>query len=91
MLKKDKEGFYFQTEKGKYSLLEGMTIGGEDSCSSDILFIVDDTDITKPVKIVGFLYGAFQLTGSRWADDNSDYIDSISRIIEVYENGEQHE
>lgn len=89
MLKKNKEGFYFQTEKGKYSLLEGISIGGEKTYSSDILFIVDDLDINRPAYFVGFVYGAFQL------DENNEYfedfVDHIKSIIEDYERRNDHE
>lgn len=81
MLKKDHEGFYFQTEKAKYNLLEGVSIGGEKTYTSDILFIVDDEDASRPAQIVGFLYGAFQLE----EEDNSDYVELIESLVSKYE------
>ena len=83
MLKRNNEGYYFQTETREYSLLEGITIGGEKKYTSDMLFIVDDKDIDKPVQVVGVLFGAFQLD-----EDNKyreDYIDHIRSLIEKYE------
>ena len=80
-LKKDTEGFYFQTEKAKYRLLEGLTIGGEKRYSSDILFIMDDEDVERPAQVVGFLYGEFQLE----EENNSDYVEVIESLITEYE------
>jgi hypothetical protein len=80
-LKKDIEGFYFQTEKAKYRLLEGLTIGVEKRYSSDILFIMDDEDVERPAQVVGFLYGEFQLE----EEDNSDYVELIESLITKYE------
>ena len=83
MLKRNNEGYYFQTETREYSLLEGVTIGGEKTYTSDMLFIVDDKDIDKPVKVVGVLFGAFQLDENNKYRD--DYIELIESLITKYE------
>lgn len=80
-LKKNIEGFYYQTRKAKYNLLEGLTIGGKKRYSSDILFIMDDEDVERPAQVVGFLYGEFQLE----EEDNSDYVELIESLITKYE------
>ena len=79
-LKKDPEGFYYQTARAKYNLLEGTSIGGEKVYTSDILFIMDDEDAERPARLVGFLYGAFQLE-----EEDSDYIKLIEDLISEYE------
>lgn len=81
-LKRNEEDLtlYYQTEKAKYSLLEGMTIGGLDDYTSDILFIVDDEDVDKPAQVVGFLYGAFLLEKK-----DKYFLEALERLINNYE------
>lgn len=82
MLKKNKEGFYFETEKNRYSLLEGTTIGGEQQYTSDILFIMDDTNQDEPTKLVAFWMGASELEDEAYRDE---YVKDIARLIREYE------
>lgn len=86
MLKKDKEGFYFETEKGRYSLLEGTTIGGDKQYTSDILFIMDDTDEDGPSKLVTFWAGASELEDDRFRDE---YVKDLAKLISEYEAKEK--
>lgn len=83
MLKKNNEGYFYQSEIKEYDLLEGVSIGGERRYTSDMLFIVDNRDIEKPVQVVGVLYGAFQLEEEN--KDRDYYIELISNLVEEYE------
>ena len=60
MIKLEKEGYIFISEKGlKYELLEGVSIGSTPQYTSDIIFIMfSDLDIKVDTPLVNFLYGA---------------------------------
>ena len=60
MIKLEKEGYIFISEKGfKYELLEGVSIGSLQQYTSDIIFIMfSDLDIKVDTPLVNFLYGA---------------------------------
>lgn len=82
MLKRNQEGYYYETNQGKYSLLEGVTIGGDKRYTSDIIFIIKNGNPENniPDKIIDFMYGATSLV-----DYKEQYEFEIRDIIEDYE------
>ena len=85
-LYRNKEGYFFSTDKATYSILEGITIGGDiENYSSDIVFIMDDNDIDRPSQMVGFFYGAFFLHMGNTLE-RADYVKVISDMVKQYED-----
>lgn len=80
--KSDHDGLYYQTEKRKYNLYEGKTIKGDIEKTSDIIFIMDDTDTNRAAKLVSFVYGASVL--------DNDIKKHIERIVADYEEKEKY-
>ena len=80
--KSDPEGLYYQTEKRKYNLYEGKGIKADTETTSDIIFIMDDTDTNRAAKIVSFVYGASVL--------DNDIKKHIERIVADYEEKEKY-
>lgn len=85
MIKKNNDGYYFESENGIiYDLLEGVTMGTEPQKTSDIIFVVIsglNLEIDTPEEhFVGYLYGA-----SFMNDCMGEYEGYISYMVEEYE------
>jgi hypothetical protein len=83
---KDYSYFYYVSDNGlKYELLEGITIGGANSCTSDICFILLDTyDDPRLLeneddRTVGWFYGAIDIKN----DYDTEKI--IKYYVDIYE------
>lgn len=83
MLKQNEQGYYYETEKGTYELLEGVTIGGNKEYTSDKIIIMKNGDYDKDIndELVGFLWGA-----SSFCNNVKEYGEYVQEIIEAYEN-----
>ena len=79
------EGYTLQTKKATYHLYEGMTIGGDKTYTSDILFIMDAEDLDRPARMVGFLYGASELDGTVFT---KNFVKDIAETVKRYEERE---
>ena len=88
MIKKDNDGYYFESKRGyRYELLEGVGIGGK-KCTSDIIFIFfsnDEVNVTD--NMVGYLYGAGFLNDDD-THDTHGYNESIEAMVNEYERRE---
>ena len=82
MIKLEKEGYIFISEKGlKYELLEGVSIGSTPQYTSDIIFIMfSDLDLTVDTPLVNFLYGATFINESI-----EEYNEIIEGMVEEFE------
>lgn len=82
MIKLEKEGYIFISEKGlKYELLEGVSIGSTPQYTSDIIFIMfSDLDIKVDTPLVNFLYGATFINESI-----EEYNSMIGEMVQEFE------
>ena len=77
MITTSDNGYQFKSESGKtYNLYEGVTFGGLETLTSDIIFVMDDEDYENEAKIVGWIYGASCI------DDNEQ---CIKAMVDAYE------
>ena len=91
-LVKNKNEFWdYVSENGiTYELLEGSTIGGNTTYTSDICFILlDDSDaeyseMLGDERFVGFMYGATFLTDTN-PDTRDEFTGYIKKIVDQYE------
>lgn len=82
MLKRTNEGYYFISKRGiRYELYEGVTIGGDKTCTSDAIIIMlsevrDDVDNM----LVNFIMGA------NFFEDELDVFEKdIAYMVDEYE------
>lgn len=83
MLKKTVEGYVYISSKTniEYALLEGVTIGGNEQYTSDIIFIMlTNPDYNVDNNVVGFLFGADIMK-----TDPEGYEESIKEIVDEFE------
>ena len=85
MIKRNAEGHYFESDMGiVYDLLEGVTMGGKEVKTSDIIFVVIsgwNIDIDLPANhFVGYLYGATFLD-----EQIFEYEREIAEMVNKYE------
>lgn len=84
MIKLNEEGYYFISDSGiRYSLLEGVTIGGKKRYTSDaIIIMLDDQDYFEEVDdhLVDYWMGATFLPNCL-----EEYNEDISCLVTKYE------
>lgn len=85
-LTRTEEGYIFKSRIRTYSLYEGMSVGADEERTSDIIFIMDDNDVDRDTKMVGFVYGASELNGMHVTYSIRE---TIERMISDYEREEQ--
>lgn len=101
MLKRDKEGLYFVSERtGKrYDLDQGYGIAGDERKTSDIIYIIDtgfteeEYEVHKKGEIdwleeefVGYHYGAYFLSTNYDREKDNLIISGIKSLIDNYES-----
>ena len=90
-IKECKRGLYKDEEKGyyvfrskndiEYDILEGVTIGSEKKCTSDIIFItLLNPDFNMDNIVVGYLFGAGLIE-----KELKGYEESISELVSAFE------
>lgn len=67
----------------KYELLDGVTIGGKETKTSDICFIIlMNADIDTDEHFVGWLFGSNLINDKDYIED---YNEEIGKIVTAYE------
>lgn len=77
VIRTDEDGYIFKSETRTYSLYVGKSVGADEEYSSDIIFIMDDKDVDRDTKMVGFVYGASELEGMHTAYSIKGVIEKI--------------
>lgn len=79
-------GWEFYSDKRVYGLYEGICLDSDEYATTDICFIMDESDLEKGAKFAGFVYGA---TFVKDPQTRHDWEKAIGEVIKLYEQRKQ--